>query len=205
MWIAASVSGSAILSVCERALPCLYCLLRPSSCHPRPDRMTWPSLVMKRHWQITVCFSQGQTKRGDADTIISLSAFYYYYFIYLSCKSVCFTKAWLSSGVWHRTTNTTVYHWGDDEIHFALSVCSGLPAAPHLFFFSPSLNWLRRRIVLAKMWKGYAWLRTSRCSNLLSTTLRKDKVHPPPPPYFKTCSGFFPPFPTARTLLHLNP
>lgn len=36
---------------------CPSCLLRPSSCHPRPDRMTRPSVVMKRHWQITVCSS----------------------------------------------------------------------------------------------------------------------------------------------------
>lgn len=96
-----------------------------------------------------------------------------YVYICVSCP-----KVWLSSGVWHRTTNTAVYDQGDDEICFH-PLC--LHWAPCLFFFlSPNWPWLRRGIVLAKMWKGYAWLRTSRFSNLLSTAGRGEKC----PPFF---------------------
>lgn len=93
------------------------------------------------------------------------------------CVYICVScpKAWLSSGVWHHTTNTAVYDQRDDEICFTLSVCTRLPAS---FFSSPNWPWLRRGIVLAKMWKGYAWLRTSRFSNLLSTAGRGEKCPP---------------------------
>lgn len=74
------------------------------------------------------------------------------FFCVCVCKCVCIRvscpKARLSSGVWHHTANTAVYDRGDDEICFALSVCTGLPAS---FFFQPKLASVEGGIVLAKM------------------------------------------------------
>ena len=93
----------------------------------------------------------------------------------------------LGREVGHHTTNTSVYDQGDDGICFALSFCTGLPALFFFLLFFSSLNWpwLKRGIVLAKMWKGYAWLHTSRFSNLLSTTQREEKASPF---FFSFCS-----------------
>lgn len=142
---------------------------------------------MKRHWQITVCFSELWEEEEGCCHYLLLFVFTAFFFLRI-CVSKKIIKCGPRQGFWWHTTNTSMTEDMMRSASPSLSVLGSLPLS--FFFGSTNWPWLRGGIVLAKMWKGYAWLRTSCFSNLLSSTGRGELVPPTHTHFLKNLQFF---------------